>query len=80
MPVQDELGLHPLAVEDASTGHQRPKIEEYGDSLFAVMHLVDIAYDGSLNVGEIDVFVGPSAVLSVRNRQPFQFPWRTGTL
>ena len=32
-----EFGLHELAVEDARTGHQRPKIEEYGDSLFAVL-------------------------------------------
>ena len=31
-----EFGLHPLAVEDAQHGHQRPKVEEYGDSLFAV--------------------------------------------
>jgi magnesium transporter len=34
--MQAEFNLHPLAVEDARHGHQRPKIEEYGDSLFAV--------------------------------------------
>jgi Mg2+ and Co2+ transporter CorA len=34
-----EFNLHDLAVEDARKGHQRPKIEEYGDSLFVVMHL-----------------------------------------
>ena len=39
--MQDEFGLHPLAVEDARHGHQRPKIEEYGDSLFVVMHLLE---------------------------------------
>ena len=33
--MQREFGLHELAVEDAQHGHQRPKIEEYGDSLFA---------------------------------------------
>jgi hypothetical protein len=32
--MQEEFGLHPLAVEDALTGHQRPKVEEYGDSIF----------------------------------------------
>ncbi|MBC7414263.1 MAG: magnesium/cobalt transporter CorA [Herminiimonas sp.] len=63
----EEFGLHELAVEDASSGHQRPKIEEYGDSLFAVVHTVELV-DGELNVGELDVFVGTNYVLSVRNR------------
>jgi len=36
--MREEFGLHELAVEDARHGHQRPKIEEYGDSLFAVLH------------------------------------------
>src|SRR5262245_66273590 len=39
--MQQEFGLHELAVEDASKGHQRPKIEEYGDSLFAVPHTLE---------------------------------------
>ncbi len=39
--MQQEFGLHELAVEDALKGHQRPKIEEYGDMVFAVMHLVE---------------------------------------
>ena len=34
----EEFDLHELAVEDARHGHQRPKIEEYGDPLFAVLH------------------------------------------
>ncbi|OGA24574.1 MAG: magnesium and cobalt transport protein CorA [Betaproteobacteria bacterium RIFCSPLOWO2_02_FULL_67_26] len=65
--MQKEFGLHELAVEDASQGHQRPKLEEYGDSLFAVVHTVEVA-DGELNVGEISIFVGRNYVLSVRNR------------
>ena len=64
--VQEEFGLHPLAVEDARHGHQRPKIEEYGDSLFAVLNTVEVAAD-ELKVGEMDVFVGRNYVLSVRN-------------
>jgi magnesium transporter len=65
--MQDEFGLHPLAVEDARHGHQRPKIEEYGDSLFVVLHMIEP--DGpDLRVGEVDIFVGPNYVLSVRNR------------
>lgn len=64
--MQDEFGLHGLAVEDAHHGHQRPKIEEYGDSLFAVLHTVEVV-DGEISIGEVDVFVGPNYVLSVRS-------------
>ncbi len=65
--MQAEFGLHELAVEDAQSGHQRPKIEEYGNSLFVVLHTVEL--DGkSLRVGEVDVFVGSNYVLSVRSR------------
>ncbi|VTU18064.1 Magnesium transport protein CorA [Variovorax sp. PBL-H6] len=68
--VQEEFGLHPLAVEDAQHGHQRPKVEEYADSLFVVMHLLEPGQAGDtseLSVGELDVFVGRSYVVSVRN-------------
>ena len=41
----EEFGLHPLAVEDAHKGHQRPKIEEYDDSLFVVLHTLEPASD-----------------------------------
>ncbi|HEX6158227.1 MAG TPA: magnesium/cobalt transporter CorA [Burkholderiales bacterium] len=64
---QAEFDLHPLAVEDARHGHQRPKVEEYGDSLFVVLHTVEVQGE-ELNVGEVDIFVGPNYVLSVRNR------------
>jgi magnesium transporter len=66
--MQLEFGLHELAVEDARHGHQRPKIEEYGDSLFAVMHLPELDAVDDLNIGEVSVFVGKNYVLSVRNR------------
>jgi magnesium transporter len=65
--MKEEFGLHQLAVEDARHGHQRPKIEEYGDSLFVVMHTVEVAGE-ELHVGEIDVFVGPNYLLTVRHR------------
>jgi magnesium transporter len=63
--MREEFGLHELAVEDARNGHQRPKIEEYGDSLFAVLHTVEMR-DEDLSVGEVDIFVGPNYVLSTR--------------
>ena len=65
--MQEEFSLHELAVEDARHGHQRPKIEEYGNSLFVVLHMLEVTDDG-LNVGEVDIFVGPNYILSVRNR------------
>jgi magnesium transporter len=63
--MREEFDLPGLAVEDARHGHQRPKIEEYGDSLFAVLHAVEMR-DNELHVGEIDIFVGPNYVLSIR--------------
>ena len=74
--VQEEFGLHPLAVEDAQHGHQRPKVEEYADSLFVVMHLVELGRGGTpseLSVGELDVFVGRNYVVTVRNRSEHGF-------
>lgn len=62
-----EFNLHELAVEDALHGNQRPKIEEYGDSLFAVMKTLDMV-NGNVLVGEVDIFVGRNYVLSIRNR------------
>ncbi|MBS1191752.1 MAG: Magnesium and cobalt transport protein CorA [Rhodocyclaceae bacterium] len=70
--MKEEFGLHELAVEDARHGHQRPKLEEYGDSLFAVMHLLEPEKEG-FNLGEINVFVGPNYILSVRNRSREHF-------
>ena len=65
--MQEEFTLHPLAVEDAHHGHQRPKVDEFGDSLFVVMHLPELIND-ELHIGEVDVFVGKNYVLSIRNR------------
>jgi magnesium transporter len=74
--VQEEFELHPLAVEDAQHGHQRPKVEEYADSLFVVLHLVELGRAGTpfeLSVGELDVFVGRNYVVSARNRSEHGF-------
>jgi magnesium transporter len=65
--MQEEFGLHELAVDDARHGHQRPKIEEYGDSLFAVLQTIEV-HDDELVIGEVDIFVGPNYILSTRRR------------
>ncbi|MES2530508.1 MAG: magnesium and cobalt transport protein CorA [Pseudomonadota bacterium] len=74
--LQQAFDLHPLAVEDAQNGHQRPKVEEYGDSLFVVLHLPDADakdHRTAMQVGELDVFVGRNYVVSVRNRSTHGF-------
>src|SRR5213593_544811 len=63
--LQEEFDLHPLAVEDARHGHQRPKLEEYGHSLFVVLNTIEVMGD-ELRAGELDIFVGRNYVLSVR--------------
>jgi len=75
LEVQSAFSLHPLAVEDARHGHQRPKVEEYDNSLFAVMHLLepDAQDKLALCVGEVDVFVGTHYLVSVRSRSAHGF-------
>ncbi|MGI5453346.1 magnesium and cobalt transport protein CorA [Streptomyces sp. CA-249302] len=66
--VTDEFGLHPLAVEDALTAHQRPKLEVYDDSLFMVIK--PVGYEAKSDIvtsGEVMVFVGDSFVVTVRH-------------
>lgn len=70
--MQKEFGMHELAIEDARSVRQRPKIEEYGDSLFAVAHVMEWD-DGALTIGELDVFAGENYVLSVRKRSRQDF-------
>lgn len=65
LKMQEEFDLHPLAIEDAARGHQRPKIEEYGETVFIVMQLLEMHGD-DVQVGEVAVFVGRNFVLSVR--------------
>ncbi|MGI5337007.1 magnesium and cobalt transport protein CorA [Streptomyces sp. CA-181903] len=66
--VTSEFGLHPLAVEDALKAHQRPKLEVYADSLFAV--LKPVVYDDhadTVSTGELMLFLGDSFVVTVRH-------------
>ena len=62
------FGLHPLAVEDAVTAHQRPKLETYGATLFLVLKTIAYveATDG-IETGETMLFVGESFVVTVRH-------------
>ncbi len=64
--VQDEFGLHDLAVEDAHRAHQRPKLETYGDSVFVALHTAQL-WEGDVHLGETDIFVGARYVVTVRH-------------
>jgi magnesium transporter len=70
--LQEEFDLHELAVEDAQHGHQRPKIEEYGGSLFVVLQMVEWPGD-DLVTGEVSIFVGPQYIISVRREAQHGF-------
>ncbi|MEA2277172.1 MAG: magnesium transporter [Solirubrobacteraceae bacterium] len=60
--------LHPLAVEDAVHAHQRPKVELYGDSLFAVLKTARYRdTEETVDIGEVMVFVGANFVVTVRH-------------
>jgi magnesium transporter len=66
--VADVFGLHPLAVEDAVNAHQRPKLERYDESLFLVLKTLWYVDElDAVETGEINMFVGPDFVVTVRH-------------
>ncbi|WP_066039785.1 magnesium and cobalt transport protein CorA [Herbiconiux solani] len=68
--VETEFGLHHLAVEDALIGHQRAKLERYGDTLFVVLRPARyIDSEERVEFGEVHVFLGPGFVVTVRHAE-----------
>lgn len=68
--VAAEFDLHPLAIEDALLGHQRSKVERYGDSLFMVLRPARYLDDTEeVEFGELHLFVGPDYVITVRHAE-----------
>ncbi len=66
--VQQEFGLHELAIDDAVSAHQRPKLEIYGDVLFAVFCTASyVDSDEVVDFGEVMVFLGAGFVITVRH-------------
>lgn len=65
--MQEQFGLHELAIEDALTAHQRPKIEQYGDSLFIVLKTAHLTEDDRLEFGETHFFVNEKFLITVRH-------------
>ncbi len=68
--VAREFDLHPLAVEDAVTAHQRPKLERYGATLFTVLRPARyLDAEEEVEFGEVHVFTGDSFVVTVRHAE-----------
>jgi magnesium transporter len=68
----EELGLHELALEDAITTHQRPKLEEYGDHLFISAKTAEL-WDGHVRMGEAHFFAGRNFVTAIRHGSGLSF-------
>ncbi|NYF11466.1 magnesium transporter [Leifsonia sp. AK011] len=68
--VANEFTLHPLAVEDALVGHQRPKLERYGDVLFVVLRSARyLDAPEEVEFGEVHLFIGPNFAITVRHAE-----------
>ena len=66
--LEEHFEFHPLDYEDVFSRNQRPKVDEYDDYLFCVLHFP--RYDtqvGRLNAAELDVFVGPDYLITLPN-------------
>ena len=70
--LEEQFDFHALDIEDVLSRNQRPKIDEYPDYLFIVLHFP--VFDSAvkrLNAGELDIFVGPDFLVTIPN-QPLQ--------
>src|SRR5688572_11145907 len=66
--VQQQFGLHDLAIEDAINAHQRPKLELYEDSIFVVLRTAHMSTSSrQLEFGETHIFLGRNYLVTVRH-------------
>ncbi|HSU49199.1 MAG TPA: magnesium/cobalt transporter CorA [Segetibacter sp.] len=65
--IQEEFGLHELAIEDAHNAHQRPKLELYDEVLFIVLRTAQINASGDTEFGETHFFVGHKFIVTIRH-------------
>ena len=64
--MQEEFGLHELAMEDARAAHQRPKLETYGESLFIVVKTATLI-ENEIAFGETHLFAGKNYLVTLRH-------------
>ncbi len=65
--IQEKFGIDPLEIEDMQTKGQRPKVEDYEDHLFTVVHSLDLGEE-NLIVNEVYIIVGRNWVIVVHWR------------
>ncbi len=68
----EELGLHQLALEDALTTHQRPKLEEYASHLFISAKTAEL-WEGRVHFGEVHFFIGSNYLVAIRHGRGLAF-------
>lgn len=68
--LEDEFSMHPLALEDAISAHQRPKLERYGSDMFVVLRAASYSDQREeVDFGELHLFVGSNFVVTVRHSE-----------
>ena len=72
LDLQRRFGLHDLAIEDASSAHQRPKIEAYGDTLFIAMHTGRLIKE-QLEYGELHIFLSERFLILIQHRSHIDY-------
>jgi magnesium transporter len=79
--LQREFDLHPLAVEDATEAHQRPKLEVFGDMLFFVLKTARyVDPEEVVTLGEVLVFCGKDYLITVLYGEPASLPGARASL
>src|SRR5829696_10336936 len=74
--IEEHFDFHPLDIEDVFSRNQRPKIDEYDDYLFIVLHFPRFDKQvGRLNAAEVDIFIGPDFLITIPNEtlQPLEY-------
>lgn len=67
--IEEELGLHRLAVEDALHDFQRPKLDHYDTHRFLAAYAVSLdEHTGELRTSEIKAFITPNALVTVHEK------------
>lgn len=64
--LREELRIHPLAIEDIRTPHQRPKVDEYERSTLVVLFAIQFGRRSRLVLTQVAIFVGPGYIVTVR--------------
>ncbi len=62
--MRDVFGFHPMAIKDTQNERQRPKLDEYADTLFIIVNPVSLV-DNRLIARELDIFIGRNYVVTV---------------